>query len=282
MSDPFIHCEALVREADKDRFITTLFAPSARRRPLYALYAFNVEVARVREAAHQPLPGEIRLQWWRDALAGEWGEANTNPVAAALLDTIVRYRLPPQMFVDLIDARAFDLYDTPMQTLAELETYAEKTASALMRLATLIVANGDAAPIEALVKHLGIAQAITGVLAALPFDAARGQLYVPIEVMQHHGAQPHDVYAGRASPALRAALADMRMHARRHLAQAKSLLPAVPDAIAPALLLAALVRPMLDRMEWRNDEPFKPTVLPQWRRQWILWRAARRGLVRAL
>jgi phytoene synthase len=282
MSDPFILCEAVVREADNDRFISTLFAPSARRRPLYALYAINIEVARVREAAREPLPGEIRLQWWRDALAGERGEANTHPVAAALLDMIARYRLPSQIFADLIDARSFDLYDTPMQTLAELETYAEKTASALMYLATMIVEDGDAAPIEALVKHLGIAQTIAGVLVALPFNAGRGQLYVPIEVMQRHDAQPHDVYAGRASPAVRAALADMHMHARRHLTQAKSLLPAAPAAVAPALLPAALIRPILDRTERRDDEPFKPPALPQWRRQWILWRAARKGLARAL
>jgi phytoene synthase len=282
MSDSFDHCEALVREADKDRFLATLFAPAAYRRPLYALYAFNVEIARVREAAREPLPGEIRLQWWRDALAGERGEAKTHPVAAALLDTIARYQLPPQIFADLIDARAFDLYDTPMQTLAELETYANRTAAALMGLAVLIVNRGKGLPIEALVEHLGMAQAIAGLLAALPFNVARGQLYLPFEVMQRHGAQPRDVYAGCASASLLAALADMRTHARRHLAQAKSLHPAAPDAVAPALLPAALIRPMLDHMERRDYDPFKPITLPQWRRQWILWRAARRGLARML
>ena len=128
MPDAFDHCEALVREVDKDRFLATLFAPAKYRRPLFALYAFNVEVARVREQAREPMPGEIRLQWWRDVFAGSGrGEVRANPVAAALLDTVVRYRLPPKMLADLIDARTFDLYDDAMASLADLDGYAART-----------------------------------------------------------------------------------------------------------------------------------------------------------
>src|SRR5437016_1846432 len=121
MPDAFDHCEELVRSADKDRFLATLFAPTRYRRPLYALYAFNAEIARVRELAREPMPGEIRLQWWRDAFAGpSLGEARAHPVAAAILDTVVRYRLPPATFADLIDAHSFDLYQDPMPSLAAL------------------------------------------------------------------------------------------------------------------------------------------------------------------
>ena len=66
MPDAFDHCEGLVREGDKDRFLATLFAPQKYRRPLHALYAFNLEIAKVRETAREPMPGEVRLQWWRD------------------------------------------------------------------------------------------------------------------------------------------------------------------------------------------------------------------------
>src|SRR5450759_2070323 len=127
MQTHFEHCAELVREADRDRYLATLFAPAAQRDALFALYAFNVEVARVRELAREPMPGEIRLQWWRDVFAGSGrGEVRANPVAAALLDTVVRYRLPPRDFSDLIDARTFDLYDDPMGTLDELDGYARK------------------------------------------------------------------------------------------------------------------------------------------------------------
>ena len=98
MADSFDHCEELVRAGDKDRFLATLFAPQKYRRALYALYAFNLEVARTRELAREPMPGEIRLQWWRDVLGGAGrGEVDAHPVAAALRDVVVRYRLPPRM-----------------------------------------------------------------------------------------------------------------------------------------------------------------------------------------
>src|SRR6185312_2414465 len=133
MADSFDHCEELVRAGDKDRFLTALFAPQKYRRALMALYAFNLEVARTRELAREPMPGEIRLQWWRDALGGVGrGDVESHPVAAALRDVIVRYRLPPRMLVALIDARTFDLYDEPMPSWAELESYANETSSALI------------------------------------------------------------------------------------------------------------------------------------------------------
>src|SRR5258708_39658912 len=95
MQDAYAHCEALVRAADKDWYLAGLFAPAAARRHLYALYAFACEIARVREAAREPLPGEIRLQWWRDALRGAArGEVPANPVAAALIDTVAQCALP--------------------------------------------------------------------------------------------------------------------------------------------------------------------------------------------
>ena len=73
MPDSFDQCEALVRAADKDRFLATLFAPARYSRALFSLYAFNVEVARIRELAREPMPGEIRLQWWRDVFSAAGG-----------------------------------------------------------------------------------------------------------------------------------------------------------------------------------------------------------------
>src|ERR1051325_10992416 len=83
MADAFDHCEALLREGDKDRFLAALFAPPKHRRPLHALYAFNLEVARTRELAREPMPGEIRLQWWREALVGAAQYRDALPPAAA-------------------------------------------------------------------------------------------------------------------------------------------------------------------------------------------------------
>src|SRR5262249_9951086 len=100
MPDAFSYCENLVRAGDKDRWLASLFAPAERRTHLHALYAFNLEVARVRELAREPMAGEIRLQWWREVIAGTRpGEAAANPVAAALVETIARCGLPAQAFL---------------------------------------------------------------------------------------------------------------------------------------------------------------------------------------
>ena len=275
--DVLRHCEHLVRGADRDRFLATLFVPAEHRPALFALYAFNAEIARVRDIAREPLPGEVRLQWWREVLTGERREeARANPVAAALLDTIERHGLPVSELVDLIDARIFDVYDDPMPTLAALESYAAKTASALFMLAAQILQPGSAVKAEKLSLYAGIAYALAGLLRAFPWQASRRQLYVPLEILHRHGAQAEDVFAGKATPELRAALAEMRLHARGRLAAANDFMVAAPSVILPAFLPVALVRPVLKQMERSPYDPFAPVEILQWRRQWALWRAARK------
>src|SRR5258705_5990701 len=152
MAPDFDYCETLVREGDKDRFVAALFAPARHRGGLHALYAFNLELARVRELAREPMPGEIRLQWWRDILGGErTGEAG--PLASALLATVARYRLPVDVFLAMIEARSFDLYEDPMGSLAELEGYADRTSSALMRLAAQVLNSGEAPDLGPAGRH---------------------------------------------------------------------------------------------------------------------------------
>lgn len=274
MQDAFAHCEGLVRVADKDRFLATLFAPAEHRPALLALYAFNLEIARIREAAHKALAGEIRLQWWSDVLGGAGrGEVAAHPVAAALLETMARYQLPPERLTALIEARRFDLYDEPMQTLADLEAYGKGASAGLIALAAQVLA-GDTET-EALTHHAGLAHAFVGLLAAFPIHAARGQIFVPLEILARHGATREQVLGGQATPQLHEALAELRLHARRHLRAAHQLLAAAPPAVIPALLPVALAGPTLARMERRGYDPFTPIEIAAWRRQLILWRAAR-------
>jgi 15-cis-phytoene synthase len=274
MQDAFAHCEGLVRVADKDRFLTTLFAPAEHRPALLALYAFNLEIARIREAAHEALAGEIRLQWWSDVLGGAGrGEVAAHPVAAALLETMARYQLPPERLTALIEARRFDLYDEPMQTLADLEAYGKGASAGLIALAARVLA-GDTET-EALTHHAGLAHAFVGLLAAFPIHAGRGQVFVPLEILARHGATRQQVLGGQATPQLHEALAELRLHARRHLRAAQQRLAAAPPAVMPALLPVALAGPTLARMERRGYDPFTPLEIAAWRRQLILWRAAR-------
>jgi phytoene synthase len=270
MQDAFAYCAELVRQADRDRFLAMLFAPAQQRDALAALYAFNIEVRRVREVAREALPGEIRLQWWTDVLAGERrGEGDANPVAAALLRTIERHRLAVDKLSSLIAAHRFDLYDEPMAAMSDLEAYASKTSSALIALAAQIL-GVDA---EAAAERAGIAQGITDLIRAFPLHAARRQLYVPIELLDRHKVRPDAIFAGRSSDGLNMALADLRRIARHHLAAADERVTGLPREALPAFLALALERPSLDRLDRRDA--FAPTELTLWRRQWLIWRAAR-------
>ncbi len=275
MTTNYEHCAALVREADRDRYLATLFAPAQHRDALFALYAFNVEISRVRDLAREPMPGEIRLHWWRETLSGERaGETGAHPVAAALRETLVRHGIASDRLIDLIDAHGFDLYDQPMATATDLEIYGIKTQSTLFALAAGILGAGGPA-IELVTLDAGIAYAIAGILHGFARHASRRQLYVPLDMLNRHRVNRDELFAGQKSEALKAALADMRALARRHLAAAQLKLNPVPPEILPALLPAALIGPALRRMERPGYDPFASEPPPAWRRQWWLWRAAR-------
>ena len=268
-------CTELVRAHDFARYATTLFAPVAQRRALLALYAFNVEILRVREQVSQPLPGEIRMQWWIDMLAGAGhGGVEGNPVAAELKLAIRDWRLPVERLSRLIDEHQFDLYNDPMPTMAALEGYVTDTSSALFALSAEI-AGPLSGEIEHLARHAGLAQGIALVLAALPMDASRRQLFVPLQLLQGHGSSMEEVFAGKWTPNLRAALDHLIGEVREHLKTALALLQNAPPEVRPVFLPLALVTRDLERMSRADNDPFLPRVRSRFRTLWTLWRASR-------
>ena len=270
-------CARLVREHDFDLYASTLFVAPEIRRALLALYAFNVEVVRIRDVVSQPLPGEVRLQWWRDAVTGDGhGGVEGNPVAAELLTALRHFLLPVDRVTRLIDEHQFDLYNDPMPTMAALDGYLGDTRGALFALSARIVAP-PFAEADHLAHHAGIAQGILQVIASLPRDAAHSQLYVPLDLLARHGIGENEIFAAQASTAIRAVLAELRDQARQHLNRALELASAAPPAVRPTLLPLALVRRDLARAERRrrDDDPFRPQERSHFATLWTLWRAAR-------
>jgi phytoene synthase len=268
-------CADLVRTHDFARYAATLFAPTEQRRALIALYAFNAEISRVREHVTQPLPGEVRMQWWIDMLAGAGhGGVEGNPVAAELLLAIRHFRLPVEPLTRLIQEHQFDLYNDPMPSMAALEGYINDTAVALFMLAALIAARPSAG-IDHLARHAGLAQGLAQVLANLPLDASRRQLFVPQQVLQQHGSNIEEVFAGKQTPTLRAALDQLIGEAQRHLKTAFALLAEVPPEARPIFLPLTLVRRDLVRMSRADTDPFVPRVTSRFSNLWTLWRASR-------
>jgi phytoene synthase len=279
-SDSAGFCTERVRTHDFARYASTLFVPVAQRRALMAIYAFNVEISRVREHVSQPLPGEIRLQWWTDMLAGAGhGGVEGNPVAAEVLLAIRTWRLPVERLSRLIDEHQFDLYNDPMPTMAALEGYIDDTASALFSLASAIAGHQSPA-VEHLARHAGLAQGIAHVMAALPLDASRRQLFVPLQLLESHGSSMEEVFAGKERPTVRAALDQLVGEAREHLKTAFALLAQAPPEVRPVFLPLALAARDLERMARADNDPFVPRLTSRFRTLWTLWRASRSRVFR--
>jgi phytoene synthase len=275
MHGNYQHCTSLVREADRDRYLATLFAPADKRADLFALYAFDVEVARIGDNAREPMAGEIRLQWWREALSGERdGEAAAHPVASALRATFSHYSFSSAPLLELLDARTFDLFHEPFVSVDALELYAIRTRSPIFALACGIL-GGGAPPPDLATLDASIAATIGDSLRNFARHAARRQIYLPLDVIGRHSFDLEGVIAGQSSPALLSALSEMRSLARRHLGEAENALNLLPAEMTPAFLPLALIGPMLLDMDASGYEPFRWRPAAPWRRQWRLWRAAR-------
>jgi phytoene synthase len=269
----YSHCETLVREADKDRYVASLFAPADRRPHLYALYACNLEIARIAEVVHEPLAGEVRLQWWHDVLTGEGdASASGHPVATAVLDTLDRCRLSAQPLLDLIDARRFDIYREPMASEAEFDAYVRKTSSGLFATAVRILGRNGRDVAQA-ADAAGLALGTAVLLAAAPLHAARGRVYLPLEVLARHEARAEDLLAGRMSPALAAVFSEMAAQARRHLDQFLEQAEQLPPGLRPAFLPVAIVPLLLRRLRRISKRRLDVIELPPVRRLAALLRA---------
>src|ERR1700760_398154 len=120
----FNRLSASVRAADPDRFFSCLFAPAGQRPALFALYAFNHEVARVAETVREPMLGAIRLEWWRETVEGAANGAPRNhDVARGLVSLFATGRMNLGDFEALIAARSFDSSADHFPDFAALETY---------------------------------------------------------------------------------------------------------------------------------------------------------------
>jgi phytoene synthase len=278
LAEHYALCGAALRESDRDRWLACLFAPDAARPHLFALYAFNAEVAKIRDHVSQPILGEMRLQWWLDALNGpEGGEVrgdlHAHPVADALLATVETCALPRKILSDLLEARRFDLYDDPAPDLHFLESYCGETCSSLFRLAGLILGGAGGKDSAEAAGHAGCAYAFTGLLRAFPWHVANRQCYLPCDILARHGLEPRNLFAREDGPALRAVLAEMRALARGHLGGTRQAVARLPESERLAYRALRLPELYLREMDRQDYNPYKTLVeVAQWRRQWALWR----------
>lgn len=273
-AEPASVCATLVREHDFPRYAAALFALPDKRRAMLALAAFDFEILRIPDQVRQPLPGEIRLQWWTDLLEGtEHGGAAGHPIAAELLATIKEHALPQEPLQRIIRAHTFDLYDDPMPSRAALEVYLDDTVGEIVA-ASLRVLGGNVALYEGLIRHAGRALALTRILARLPHDASRRRCFLPGEAMAEHGVSRDEFFAGADTPALRALRDELIATARKHLDIAQAHIKDLTPALRTAFLPLATLQRELDGLQ--SSPPFALHLPPsRLHVLWSQWRASR-------
>jgi phytoene synthase len=264
----FAACEETVRRSDPDRYWAALFAPPEKRKLLFALYAFNHEIARVAEAVREPMLGAIRLEWWREAVEGaRAGNPRAHDVVRALVEVFARADPPPELFETMLAARELDAGADLFKDMAALETYADATSGALMRLAACILG----ADIGEAARDLGIAYALTGLLRAIPFHAARGKTYLPLDMLVAEKLSPEEIFAGRGGEKLKPVMNKVAAYAREKLVAARRF--SIPASAIPAALPVATAPAYLKRVTKADFDPFRDRAeIPLWRRQLAMLR----------
>lgn len=250
----------LVEKEDHDRFLTAVTAPEAARDAIMTLYAFNSEVAKVRESVSESLIGQMKLQWWRDLIGAvyEGGQVpKGNPVVEALADVIGTHQLSRGHFDALLDARARDMGEENPADVEALESYAEGTSASLTALVLEALGVRDAAS-HAVGRHVGISWALTGMLRAVLFHARANRFLLPQDMLAAENLTRHDLQESRNAARIAAVVARIAGLARAHLDKARALRGTIDRRALPALLPATLADGYLKALAHRKFDVFDP------------------------
>jgi phytoene synthase len=238
-------CERLaaaVRAADPDRYFASLFAPAQVRPYLFALYAFNHEVAKVAESVREPMLGAIRLEWWRETVeSAAAGRPRNHDVAHGLASLFAAHPLALGDFEAVIAARTFDSSAEHFADFAALENYIDATGGGVMRLAVKLL-GGD----PATVREAALAFGLAGLLRSLPFHNSRHKLYLPLALLHALELTPEEFFELKSDPRVTAIARQVGLRARDHFLAARK--APRPGKALPALLPAALVPVYLKKL----------------------------------
>lgn len=255
--DQFDYCFRAVREADRDRYLTLLFAAPAERGYLAALAAFNLELVRAREQTSESLLALVRLQWWREAIEeiGGGGKVRAHPVATALADATRARGLDTDLMLGMIAVREAELEDGPPESQAVFAARADATAGNLLRLSlqAMRLDPRDPALAEA-AQRVGRAYATAGLARSVPGDARRRLVRLPLDRLAAAQVDLDRLYELKPQKALADCLRDLAAIAESDLAAAQATRP--PRAARPLLLTARLARLHLERLRRAAYDPF--------------------------
>jgi len=267
----------VARREDHYRFMCTLFAPKSIREDLFALLAFNVEVARIPDLISEVSIGQIRLQWWRDCISEIFdggGPPRGHPVAEALASCIGRYDLSRAHFDGLLEARERDFISEDLETMTEFQAYAEGIGSRLACLMLEVLGIRDSVTIEA-VGAVGEGWALTGILRTIVFHARSERVYLPKEILDEAGISYTEIKNLENLPRLGEVVKRIAALAYAGITHARSLRNHIDLRAIPVLLLASIASDYLhfiQRLKYDVFHPrhefFRPSIVKLGLRAW--------------
>jgi phytoene synthase len=217
-------CARITRRASSNFYYAFMLLPAARRRALYAVYAFCRFVDNI---ADDELRGEpaAMLGRWRRELDMVYGGAPSHPISRALADSVARFHIPRRYFDEVIAGVEMDLTRRRYQTFDDLRLYCYRVASAVGLICIDIFGYRNPRT-EVYAENLGIAFQLTNILRDLREDAARDRIYLPLEDLARFGVAEEQILGGVYSPKFRALMEFEAQRARSFYLAAEHSLPA--------------------------------------------------------
>ncbi|MDO9384639.1 MAG: squalene/phytoene synthase family protein [Hyphomicrobiaceae bacterium] len=249
--------DTLVRDAARDwapdYYITALLAPADLRDDLVTLAAFWGDTGRVALTVGEDMLGEIRLQWWRDALLPS-AAASGHPIADAMRAVIEKRKLDAGDVDGLLDARCEELRRLPFESEAGFDGYLARTDGALLRLAASIRGLHVIEPQNDLLITAARALGRVRIALDLPYLASRSRL--PL----WQGALGYDYdpqeAAGRSAEGAQA-MQELVRGARAALTNVRTAAQRVDRRLIDAMLPIALMEPYLRALETKGRDPLR-------------------------
>jgi len=220
---PEEYCQQKASRSGSSFYYSFLFLPEEQRQAITALYAFCREVDDVVDESTDEHIARIKLQWWRDTMKNTFGGEPEHPVQHALANIIDRYRLPLELFLEIIDGMEMDLDNQRYPTFKELSLYCYRVASVVGLMAAEIFGYQDRSTPK-YAYNLGIALQLTNILRDVREDAARGRIYIPMDELQRFNVADNDILLNKDSTAMRALLEFQAQRAQEYYDKAYALL----------------------------------------------------------
>ena len=272
MFDHQEYVQSELKTNDTERYLACLYLPEEIRHCAMTLYVFDAEIARIPFLVSEPMPGEIRIQWWRDLLKSG-GNVGSGPLAEALLQICDKHNLPRDVIDNSLEARIFDLYQDPMPDLGSYEGYLGETVSSFLQM--IAVANGleRNSDLADACGHAGVAIGMSKHLSLCAQTRARGQVYFPLTLLKEQGLTRDLWLAQESQDQQIAVLLQMASLAKDHLSKAKNAIAKLPKDTRNVFLQIVFVEKLLAEV-CKNPKVClnRPVGLSPLRRQWLAFR----------